>query len=198
MRKKRIQIQIILVLIGFLLIFFTYFYSPSLKEKQSSIDLPKKEMEQSKSDKTQEESSSFENVKYSGLYDLDKPFTVESESAYILNEYPDVVYMKNMHVIMYLKDGRVVNITSNKGKYNKLTYDCFFEENVKATDGETIIIARNLDLIATKNVVEIYNEVNMEDPQGNLQADRVNYDFETKNFRVSMFGDTNIKMKVIK
>ncbi len=198
MRKKQIQIQIILVLIGFLLIFFTYFYYPSLKQKQSSINLPEKEVEQIKDSEGQVESSSFTNVKYSGLYDLNKAFTVKSESAYILNEDPDVVYMKNMHVIMYLTDGRIVNITSDKGKYNKLTYDCFFEENVKATDGKTIIFAKNLDLFASKNIIEIYNDVNMKDPQGSLQADRIGYDFETKNFRVSMFDDTNIKMKVIK
>jgi hypothetical protein len=44
-----------------------------------------------------------------------------------------------MHVILYLKNGRTVNIISNKGKYNKTTQDCFFEEDVKATDGETVL-----------------------------------------------------------
>ena len=38
---------------------------------------------------------------------------------------------------------------SDKGKYNKVTYDCFFEKNVKATEGETEIFAENLDLLAT-------------------------------------------------
>ena len=99
---------------------------------------------------SQGESTAFENIEYKGIYDLNKPFKVKSEKAYILNEDPDIVYMQNMHVILYLNDERIVNITSDKGKYNKVTYDCFFEQNVKATDGSTKIFAENLDLLAAK------------------------------------------------
>ena len=106
--------------------------------------------------------------------------------------------MNAMHVILYLNDGRIVNIISDKGKYNKRTYDCFFEENVKATDGETNIFADNLDLLATENSVNIYNNVRLNYPTGSLQADKIDYDFETKHFKVSMFDDNAIKMKVIK
>ena len=61
----------------------------------------------------------FEEVQYQGIYDLDKSFTVKSEKAYILDDKPDLVYMTNMHVVLYLTDGRIVNILSDKGKYNK-------------------------------------------------------------------------------
>jgi len=142
--------------------------------------------------------TTFEKVKYNGLYDLDKSFTVEAEKAYILNEESDVVYMTNMHVILYLSDGRTINIMSNKGKYNKLTYDCFFEQNVRATDGEIKIFAKNLDLLATKNFVDIYNEVYLIYPTASLRADKIDYDFETKYFKVSMFDDNAVKMKVTK
>ena len=106
--------------------------------------------------------------------------------------------MTNMHVILYLDNERTVNIFSNKGRYNKVTYDCFFEGEVKATDGETNIFADNLDLLATKNSVNIYNNVRLNDPNASLQADKIDYDFETKYLKVSMFDDENIKMKVIK
>ena len=61
-----------------------------------------------------------------------------------------------MRVDLYLNDGRIVSITSNDGSYNKVTYDCFFENNVKATDGETKILSDNLDLLATENFMKIY------------------------------------------
>ena len=85
-----------------------------------------------------------------------------------------------------VKDGRVVKITSDEGKYNKITYDCLFEKNVKATDGETQIYAENLDLLATKNIVEIYNNVFLDYTTGSLTADKIDYDFETKFFKVSI------------
>ena len=106
--------------------------------------------------------------------------------------------MTNMHVILYLNDGRIVNILSNKGRYNKETYDCFFEDNIKATDGETNIFAENMDLLATENFVKIYNDVSLIYPTGSLQADKIDYNFEKKIFQISMFDDKLIKMKAIK
>jgi len=145
-----------------------------------------------------EQSTSFKNVEYKGLYDLDKPFTIKSEDALIFKEEPDIVYMNNMHVVLHLKDGRIVNIVSKEGKYNKITYDCSFYKDVKATDGETKIFSQNLDLLASENYAEIYNNVSLIYPAGVLQADKIDYDFETKYFKVSMFGDNSVKMKVIK
>ena len=116
----------------------------------------------------------------------------------MLNENPNIIYMSRMHVILYLNDNRIVNITSNQGKYNKLTYDCFFFGEVVASDGEIEISAENLDLLATTNVAKIYNEVNLNYPTGSLLADNVDYNFNTKLFKVSMFDESAIKMKVIK
>ena len=104
--------------------------------------------------------------------------------------------MQKMKVELYLNDGRVVTITSDYGKYNKETYDCWFEENVASSDGETKIFAENLDLLATENFVKVYQQVKIIHPTGTLRADKVDYDFETKYFKVSMFDEKTVKMKV--
>ena len=195
MKKKQLRAQLILISTGLVLFSLTYLYYPTLNKNKiqenvsTSIDIKKK-----LSDVDQ---TTFTNLEYKGLYDLDKPFEIKSKEAYILNDEPDIVYMKNMHVFLHLSDDRVVEITSLKGRYNKITYDCFFEENVNATDDETIITANNLDLLATKSFVKIYNDVRLDYSTGSLRADKVDYDFETKNFKVSMFDDKSIKMKVV-
>ena len=142
--------------------------------------------------------SYFENIEYKGLYDFDKPFKVKSKNAFILNEEPDIVYMENMHVILYLDDNRIVEITSQKGRYNKSNYNCYFGNDIVATDGDTLITAQNLDLLAAENFVEIYNDVSLDYTTGSLKADRIEYDFKTKNFKVSMYDDKTIKMKVVR
>ena len=195
MKKKQRRMQFTLVFIGLLLFFLTYFFYPNINKDKLTKDqsIGKNVDETAIADKT----TTFESLEYKGLYNFDKPFKVRSEKAYILNEEPDIVYMDTMHVILYLGDGRIVNITSDKGRYNKKTYDCFFEQNVKATDESTIISAENLDLLSTENSVEIYNSVFLDYATGNLQADKIDYNFETKYFKVSMFDDKSIKMKVI-
>ena len=203
MKKKQRRVQFTLVSIGLLLFILTYFYYPIIKKDKLLKDQSVNKDFQKVDDRDQPtsfenlESTSFENLEYRGLYDLDKPFKVKSKEAYILNEEPDIVYMKNMYVILYLSDSRIVEITSLKGRYNKKNYNCFFEQDVLAVDGETIITAENLDLLATKNIIEAYNNVNLDNATGSLQADKINYNFDTKHFKVSMFSDKAIKMKVI-
>ena len=193
MRKKEKKIQAFLLIAGIFLILFTYFYYPYVNKNKSIVEkkIQKNLLES-------EDITLFEDLEYQGLYDLDKKFIVKSKKAHINQDEPDIVIMKNMHVILYLKDDRVVNIFSDEGKYNKENYDCFFEKNVKATDESTIILAENLDLLANKNYMEVYNNVILDHTAGYLEADKINYDLETKHFKVSMFDDKDVKMKVIK
>ena len=195
MKKKQRQIQLVLISIGLLLFVLTYLYYPTIvKDKLLKDQSVNKDF---KAVGTEDQITVFEDMEYRGLYDIDKPFQVKSETAYILNEEPNIVYMENMHVILYLNDGRIINIVSDKGRYNKTTHDCFFVQNVKVIDGSTIIYAENLDLLATENFAEIYNNVNLDYATGYLLADRIDYNFETKYFKVSMFDDKVVKMKVI-
>ena len=194
MKKKQKNMQIALVSIGLLLILITYFYYPYLQKNkisnttESQNDLLK--------DDEKNQDSSFENVQYKGIYDFDKTFVVSSEKAHILDTDPDVVYMMGMHVILYLNDGRIVNITSDKGRYNKVTYDCYFENNVKATDGENVMLAENLDLLSNADSVTVYNKVVLTSDQGSLRADKIDYNFQTKYYHISTFDNRKVKIKL--
>ena len=194
MKKNQKRIQAILLFAGVLLIVFTYFY-PNIVKKGIEKDLS----ELPEEEELEKNTTFFENLRYEGLFNLDKTFIVKSKEAYIDNKEPDIVHMTDMHVILYLKDGRIVNITSDSGKYNKISYDIFFNKNVYATDGETKIHSQYLEMLGNESAVKIYNDVNINYSTGtSLTADKVEYDFETKYLKVSMFDDKRIKMKVFK
>ena len=195
MKRKQQKTQLVLISIGLLLILLTYLYYPYMNK----IKLQDDQFVQKDSKKTLNDTqSTFENVEYEGITSTMQRFSVKSESAYILDKNPDLVFMKKMRVELYLKDGRIVTIISDHGKYHKESHDCWFEENVVADDGETKIFANNLDLLATENFVKIYQQVKLIHPTGTLQADQVDYDFETKYFKVSMFDEKIVKMKVFR
>jgi lipopolysaccharide assembly outer membrane protein LptD (OstA) len=194
MSNNKKKIQITLLLFGFFLIFSTYFFYPKITKKE--ILQTKTKIE--KNLKIEEEQSNvFENVSYEGFYNAINPFTIQSENAYILDENPNIVYMKKMNVKIYMNDGSVVDIKSDKGRYNKTTYDCYFINNVKASDGETIIYSDNLDLLASEDLASVYNNVVINNDKSSLKADQINYNFEEKNYKISMYGDKQIKVKII-
>ncbi len=96
------KIQISLIIFGSLLIFSTYFFYPKINEKkflknETNIKEPLKI--------TDEQSNVFENVSYEGFYNIINPFTVNSDNAYILEEDPSIVYMKEMHVKIHMNNG---------------------------------------------------------------------------------------------
>ena len=195
MKRKQQKAQLVLISIGLLLILLTYLYYPYMNKNKLQDD----QFVQKDSEKTLDDAqSTFENVEYEGITSTMQRFSVKSESAYILDKNPNLVMMKKMRVELYLKDGRIVTIISDRGKYHKESHDCWFEENVVADDGETKIFANNLDLLATENFVKIYQQVKLIHPTGTLQADQVDYDFETKYFKVSMFDEKIVKMKVLR
>ena len=97
MKKKQQKTQLILISIGLLLILLTYFYFPYMnKDKLLEDQFVLEDLEKTLDD---DKVTSFENVKYEGLFYLNKPFSIKSEKAYILDADPDVVYMINMRAI---------------------------------------------------------------------------------------------------
>ena len=199
MTSNRKIIQFSLISIGVLLILATYFLYPKI-EKNKLLE-EKKIVKKDKDEiviADKDEANIFEHVEYKGIYNIDTPFVINSDKANITKEEPDIVYMTNMSVILHLNDGRTVTITSDRGKYNKVTYDCYFENNVRATDGESLILAENLDLLSNKNTVSVYNDVVLTGNKGSLKADKINYDLSTRKFNISMFGDKKVKIKLIR
>ena len=193
MKINRNATQLSLLIVGLFLILITYFLYPQIEEKKYSKIIA----EDKKIETTEGESNTFQDVEYKGLYDFNNEFTVNSEKARILTKEPDIVYMDNMRVIIEMNDGRIVTITSDNGTYNKKTYDCFFVDNVRATDEKTIIFADNLDLISSKDSATVYNNVVLNSERATLEADIVHYDFETKKYKVSMLNGEKVKIRLI-
>ena len=192
--KDRNIIQITLVFLGLLLILLTYFLYPKVKERKF---IEEKSIIKEESKVAGTKDNYFENVEYKGLYKINNQFVVKSEEAIISNDEPDIVNMTNMRVVIDMQDGRIIVITSDKGIYNKRTYDCYFVDNVKATDEKTVLLSDNIDLLATKDAASVYNNVIITSKKGSLVADKVDYDFETKYYKISMFDDKRVKVKLI-
>ena len=141
MKRKQQKAQLVLISIGLILILLTYLYYPYMNKNKLQDD----QFVQKDSEKTLNDAqSTFENVEYEGITSAMQRFSVKSESAHILDKNPDLVFMKKMRLELYLKDGRIVTIVSDRGKYNKESHDCWFEDNVVADDGETKIFSKNI------------------------------------------------------
>ena len=194
MKANRKIIQIFLISIGFLIIIGTYLLYPKIEKDRLKGSVVENEQPLIKDDENAV--NKFEELEFRGFYNFDNPFVVVSEEAVISPENSDIVNMTNMKITIKMNDGRTITITGDNGKYNKVTYDCFLENNVIASDGETEILSDNLNLISSKDSASIYNNVVVNSKNGQLTADKVDYNFESKYYKVSMFKDERIKIKL--
>lgn len=140
MKRSRKIVQLSLISIGLFLILATYFLYPKIIENK----FIKEETIKDKIVKTEDDNiNMFENVEYKGVYNIDRPIVVTAEKALVITEKPEIIFLTNMRVTLLLDDEKIIIITSDKGSYNKITYDCFFEENVEATEWDPRVPSSN-------------------------------------------------------
>ena len=198
--KKNVKIvQFSLLSIGLILLLSFYFLYPILKKKNFEEETSINKTEGIETEKTQNESqpsTEFVNVTYNGE-SSGNTFTVKAERAKITDDI-NLIDMKKMLVTIFLNDEKWI-IECAIGTYNKLNYDIFCSKDVKATNEKITVFSQNLDLIADVSAT-IYNEVIIIDENNSaLYADKLDYDFEKKLYKVNMFSkDESIKIKLIK
>ena len=195
MKTNRKLIQIFLVSIGFLIIIGTYLLYPKIEKNRLKGSVVENEQPLIKDNENV--GSKFEELEFRGFYNFDNPFLIVSEEAIISAENSNIVHMTKMKITIEMNDGRIVTIIGDNGKYNKATYDCYLENNVIASDGQTEILSDNLNLLSSKDSASIYNNVVVNNENGQLKADKVDYNFESKYYKISMFKDERVKIKLI-
>lgn len=193
-KKKLLIIQTILFLLASLLIYFTYYYNNSGQKpivKMKSKETTTKTIENNLSKNT------FENVEYKGIDLRGNRYVIKSEKAEFDVNNPELIDMKVMTAIFYFKDGSVLTVNGDYGKYNNETYDMEFRNNIVANYQNDIVYADNLDYFNTKNLLTIYGNVRGESIKGNITGDKVKIDLSKKTLDISMFDEKQINVNVM-
>ena len=187
--NKRILSQITLLLLGVIIIFFTYFYAGKDKTKKT-VEVKKEITEEIQNKNT------FENIKYEGVDASGNQFVINSEYAEFENETPNLIDMKNILCNFYFKDGTVLKITSDFGVYDNLTNDMSFEQNVKMFYLESKLFSEKANFVNSENYLFVEGNVIAEGLEGNLKADKMNFDLTKKKLRISMYNQDKVNIKV--
>ena len=189
--NKKTTIQIILIFLGILIIFFTYFYDKNQKSLSKKIGEKKTEIK-----KKNREMSTFENIQYEGIDNNGNKFIINSEYAEFESDKTNIVYMKKMFCRFFFKDGTVLRITSDKGVYDTISKDMEFEQNVKMYYLENRLFSEKASFINSENYLAIQENVVGEAPEGNLVADKLDFDLTQKKLKISMYNQDKVNIKV--
>jgi len=186
MKKSKI-FQFFLVMVGIILLFFTYYSS----DKDKIVDSDKNILIGNVDTLTEQTSNIIENAKYTGE-SAGNFFELTATLAEIKYDQPNISELQDVFVVITLKDLRKIYIRSNKAVFNKVTNDSQFWGQVEITEQDNIITSDNLDLyMGSKNLITAYNNVKYNGIKGFLIADKVDIDLLKNEANIFMFEKNN-------
>ena len=88
-----------------------------------------------------------------------------------------------------MKDYKLIEISSDFGKYNIKNYDTIFSKNVIITYLNNKITGDYLDFSLDKNLMIISKNVVMRNEKSSLKADVIEVNIETKDIKIFMYEE---------
>ena len=196
-RKKKLRItQFILLFIGILIIYFTYYNKEYNINETIISETTKEKLKEQNSEENFENKEKFINIEYTGLDLSGNRYILKSKEAYLNEVSPEIIYMSFVEAIFYFKDDTTLRIWSNKGVYNNKTLDMKFIDDVKAKYLSSNLFAQKADYSNSKRYLSIYDNVRIDDIRGNLIADKLLFDIKKQKLNITSFNNGKINANV--
>ena len=176
---------------------FQYFKSSNEKKIVEKKKIELVEKENLKIDEEKIESSNIiEDVSYSAKDIKGNEYFLRANEGIIDQNESNFIFLKSVKAIINLKDLKLVEISSDFGKYNIKNYDTIFSKNVIISYLDNIITGDYLDFSLDKNLMMMSKNVVLKNKKSTLQADVVEVNIETKDIKIFMYEENksvNIK-----
>ena len=188
------------LLIFLLIIIFIYFFIKTtfLNKKQDvvNLDLNKdKIVDEIKTEKNQ--NNIIEKLNYISIDAKGNKYILNAKYGEESEEDSNIIILKQVVGIIKLKDKSDIEIMSDFARYNSITFDTNFYDNVSGFFEESKIASDNLDLFFKNNIAIMYNNIKYFDNNTVADADEISFDLLNGDVKMRMF-DKEKKIKIIK
>ena len=196
-RKKRLRIiQVTFILVGLILIFFTYLNNDNNLNK-NIISIEEQEKIQEQLNKNDQKKDVFYNIKYSGIDLNSNRYVLIAKEASNDETNKLLVNLKSVEAFFYFKDDTILNIKSDEGIYNNKSLDMKFSNNVVANYQESQLFAQKAFYSNTDGFLTISEDVKVIDARGTIVADKLLFDIKKKTLDIESFNDNKINANII-
>ena len=191
MKKKIILSTSLLV---FFFTFLILFYTKSsddknLIEKEKVVKLVENENIEILNEKI-ESLNIIEDVSYSAKDIKGNEYFLKAREGTIDQNESNFIFLKSVKAIIDLKDYKLIEISSDFGKYDINNYDTIFSKNVIITYLDNIITGDYLDFSWDKNLMLVSRDVILKNNKNSLQADVIEMDIKKRDIKIFMYEDS--------
>ncbi len=193
--KTAIQLLIFL-LMG---IFIFFFIKNTFLKYQKDIvylDLNKdKAIEKTETEKNK--NTIIKNLNYVSIDAKGNEYILNAKYGEESKEDSNIILLKQVVGKIKLKNKSDIEIKSDFAKYNSITFDTNFYENVIGFFEESKVSSDNLDLFFKNNKAIMYNNIKYLDRNTTANADEISFNLLNGDVNIRMF-DKKKKIQIIK
>ena len=194
--KKKIIIgsSLIIFFFSFLVYFYFQLNNEKIVKKSKKIDITEKENIELAEEKIVS-SNIIEDVSYSAQDAKGNEYFIKAGEGTIDQKNDNFIFLKSVKASIKLKNYKLVEISSDFGKYNINNYDTIFSKNVTIKYLNNKILSDYLDFSWDKNLMIVSKGVVLENNKSSLKADAIEIDIKTKNIKIFMY-EKNKKVNI--
>jgi LPS export ABC transporter protein LptC len=195
-RKKKLKlIQISLLILGSLIIFFTYLQKDK-DFKENIISKEKQEKIKKSLANNNQEGDVFFDVSYSGLDLSGNRYILKSKEAESNKSQAELIFMKTVNAFFYFKDDTILEVRSEKAIYNNKSLNIKFNDNVEAFYEGSTITAEKAEYSNSNNYLSISEKVIVKDIRGEMFADNLFFDLKKNTLDIGSFNDNRVNANI--
>ena len=190
MNRKIILVTIFIIFFFSFLVFFYFksnYNNELIKKRHQAESIEKENIE--KIDEIIESSNIIEDVSYSAKDTRGNEYFLKATEGTIDQSESDYIFLKSVNAIVNLKDYKIIEISSDFGKYNIKNYDTIFSKNVIIKYLDNKITGDYLDFSWEKNFMIISRDVILENNENSLQADVIEVNIKTRDIKIFMYEE---------
>ena len=194
-KKKLLIIQISFLVLGLLIVAFTFYQKDSKKNTKIVSKEIKEQINKNLND-GENDSDVFYNVSYSGLDLSGNRYILKSREARTDRSQPEIINLKTVDAFFYFKDGTVLKIKSRECIYNNKTFNMKFSNEVKANYEGRTLFSENAEYNNSEKFLLVSDKVIIKDLKSEMRADKLFFDLNKNTLDISSYNDNNINANI--
>ena len=185
---KKILIQIILFFLIIIISIIFYFKYVHKNDQASKVKHETVLIENTRGNVITDisyESQDFEGRKY----------LINSKIGIVDKDNPNIIEMEKVNAKITLLDGTHITIRSDYAVYDNIKFDTKFSKNIVVKHLVQTMKSDDLVLSFERNQLEAFNNLTYENLDLIMFADKIIFDFVSKNTKIFNFDNSNVKIQ---
>ena len=189
--SKKVLIQIFLIIIIILISILFYLKYINKSDQINKDDEIKKKIDELEGIK----GNVINNISYESQDFEGRKYLIKSQKGVVNKNNPNIIEMEKVNAKITLIDGTYIAIVSDYAVYDNIKFDTKFSKNIEIKHLEHKIKSDSLVISFEGNQLEAFNNLTYENLDLIMFADKIIFDFKSKNVKIFNFDDSNVKVQ---